>query len=251
MSDMGSTVGLVIVLVSLVLILFFSLKPIRTRFPAHFRSIPAILKLRRSLGLAVEEGTGIHVSLGKASLLRPSSTSAFVGLATLQRLGQLSGAGDQPPVSTSGDGSLALMSQDVLVSNAREVGNYQMYSPDQGQLSGTTPLSYVAGALNTIHDPGIKTNILIGNFGPEAGLLSAASEEKGSFTLAASDSLSAQAVFYATAGEPLIGEELYAVPAYLQANPAHQASLRVQDILRWGIVLVLLGGAILKLAGIL
>jgi hypothetical protein len=247
----ASTVGILIVLVSTVLIIFFSLKPIRNRFPMVFRRIPAISKLRREIGVAVEEGSGIHVSLGKASLLQPSSTSPFIGLSTLSGVGQLSGAGDIPPISTSGDGALAMMSQDVLITAARETGTLQSYHADQGQLSGVTPFSYVAGALNVVQDPNIKTNVLIGNFGPEAGLLTTASEEKDAFTLAASDNLAAQAVFYASAGEPLIGEELYAVPAYLQASPIHQASLRVQDILRWGIVAVLIGGAFLTLAGVL
>lgn len=251
MNSLGSSLGLIIVLVTLVLILFFSLKPIRTKFPPFFRRISSIQKLRRALGMAVEEGSGIHVSLGKASLLQPSSTSAFIGLSTLHRLGQLSGDSDRTPVSTSGDGSLALMSQDVLITTARETGTIQQFQPNQGYVSGVTPLSYVVGALSAVNDPEVKTNVLIGNFGPEAGFLSAASEERNSFTLAASDSLAAQAVFFATAGEPLIGEELYAVPAYLLYSPIHQASLRVQDILRWGIMVVLIGGVILQLAGIL
>jgi len=247
----ATTVGILIVLVSVVLIIFFSIKPVRNKLPAVFRRIPAILKFKRAVGVAVEEGTGIHVAIGKASLLQPSSTSAFIGLSTLSRVGQLSGASDTPPISTSGDGSLAVMSQDVLISAARETGTAQLYHPDQGQLAGITPLSYVAGVLNVIQDPGIKTNVFIGNFGPEAGFLTAASEEKGAFTMAASDNIAAQAVFYATAGEPLIGEELYAVPAYLQSSPFHMASLRMQDILRWGIVAVLVGGAVLKLAGVI
>ena len=41
---------------------------------------------------------------------------------------------------------------------------------------------------------------------------------KDAFVLAASDAFSAQSVFYATAGETLIGEELFAIPAYLQAG---------------------------------
>lgn len=250
MGNLEPLVGIFIVLVTVAFILFFSLKSYRSKHSPVFRRIPAIQRLRHALGMAVEQGTGIHISLGKASLLQPSSTSAFVGLSTLHRLAQLSATSDQPPVSTSGDGSLAVLSQDVLITAARDTNTFQMYQPDHGQLSGVTPLSYVAGALNVVNDPNIKTNILIGNFGPEAGFLSAASEENGSFTLAASDSLSAQAVFYATASDPLIGEELYAVPAYLQYSAAHQASLQAQDILRWGIVLVMIGGAVLKVMGI-
>ena len=70
-------------------------------------------------------------------------------------------------------------------------------------------------------------------------------------TLAGSDDLPAQAVLYAAAQEPLIGEELYAAGAYLKTGPVHTASLRAQDLLRWVIILAILLGSILKFLEIL
>ena len=105
--------------------------------------------------------------------------------------------------------------------------------------------------MTTIRDEKISANVLMGNFGVEAALLTDAAERENTFTLAASDNLTAQAVMYASAQEPLIGEELYAAGAYTDAGPLHTASLTVQDILRWSIILVILVGALLKLAGIL
>jgi hypothetical protein len=51
--------------------------------------------------------------------------------------------------------------------------------------------------------------------------------------------------------EPLIGEELFAAGAYIEAGPLHAASLRVQDILRWLIIIIILVGGLLKMAGLL
>ncbi len=76
-------------------------------------------------------------------------------------------------------------------------------------------------------------------------------DQVSSFTLASSDSLPAQAVLYATTQEPLIGEELYAVPAYLQAGPFYAASVRAQDVLRWVLLAGVLAGVILSLVGLL
>jgi hypothetical protein len=67
------------------------------------------------------------------------------------------------------------------------------------------------------------------------------------FTLAGSEALDAQAVIYALADEPLIGEEFFAAPAYLQGTPMQVGSLRAQDILRWVLVVALLIGVVLKL----
>jgi hypothetical protein len=72
----------------------------------------------------------------------------------------------------------------------------------------------------------------------------------GSLTLAGTDNLTGQAVLYATAHEPLIGEELYAGGAYLQAGPIHTASLQAQDAIRWLLVGVILIGIVLKVVGL-
>jgi hypothetical protein len=58
-------------------------------------------------------------------------------------------------------------------------------------------------------------------------------------------------VLYAAAQEPLIGEELFSVGAYLGAGSSHAASLTVQDILRWLLILFLLGGSVLKIVGVI
>lgn len=251
MSGIESIIGLGLVLLATVLVVLLMLRQRKTGKIPAFRRIAVISRFKRAASLSVEEGTRIHVSLGNASLTQPVSSSAFVSLEALHHIGAMSSSSDEPPIATSGDGSLALLSQDTLHQVARETNNLDLYNADHGQLAGITPLANVAGALQIIDDPKVKTNVLIGNFGSEAGLLSTASEERNSMTLAASDSLPAQAVFFATTEKPLIGEELFALPAYLQSDPIHCASLKTQDILRGLIVLAILAGAILKFLGVL
>ncbi len=82
-------------------------------------------------------------------------------------------------------------------------------------------------------------------------MLTDAAERENTFLLAGSDNLAAQAVIYASAQEPLIGEEVYACGAYVKPDPMHTASLTVQDILRWVMILAILAGALLTLAGVL
>lgn len=213
------------------------------------RPIPAFTKLRQKIGLAVEDGSRLHVSLGNASPLSQQGASALVGLSVLEQISRLSAASDQPPVATSGDGALATLSQDSLRAVNRKANTMSLYDPAQGRLVGPTPLSYIAGTIPTIENEQVSANLFIGNYGPEVALLTDAAEQNGSFSLAGSDSMPAQAVFYATASEPLIGEEVFASGAYLQNNALHSASLRTQDVLRWIVIFVILFGGILQLMG--
>lgn len=245
---LGSIGGLVLTLTAAGLMVFFSFviqrfsKKRKTR--ALFHPIVAMQRLRRAIGLAVEDGSRLHVSIGKASIISPDNASALVGLSTLERVGVLSSVSDRPPIATSGDGTLAILSQDTLHASYRLANVPEHNDPTQARLAGPTPFSYVAGTLPIVHDERVSAHLLVGNFGPEIGLLADAAEREDAFVLATSDSIAAQSVFYATASEALIGEELFAIPAYLQAGPIHQAGLRGQDILRWVIILILIIGAL-------
>ncbi len=241
-------VGFAIVFLSSALML--GLAALRRKSPPVFRDIPAFNRLRQAVGRVVEDGTRLHVSLGRGALVTPQSASALAGLTVLRRLAELTSAGDRPPIATSGDAALAILSQDTLQagSSASAQGNYD---PTAGRLTGLTPFSYVAGAIPALRDENISANVLIGNFGVEAGLLTDASERANTFNFAASDNLAAQAVLYASAQEPLIGEELYAAGAYVDAGAIHASSLSTQDILRWLIIIAMLVGAAVKLVGIL
>jgi hypothetical protein len=244
-----SLLGVAVILAAAGFITIFSLPRARKTRRA-FRPIPAMQKLRRAIGLSVEEGARIHVSIGKSSIFSPTNASALVGLSTLERIAQLSSVSDRPPVATSGDGTLSILSQDTLRAAYRIANAPDQYDPERGRLAGATPFSYIAGAMPTIRSERVSANILLGNFGPEAALLNETAEKQNAFTLAGSDSLAAQAAFYASAQEPLIGEEVFAVPAYLQSGPAHQASLRAQDILRWVVILLMILSVVLAVAGV-
>lgn len=230
-------------------ILFVAFAVWRRRSPAAFRVIEAYERLNRSVGLAVENGTRLHISLGRGSLFTARGGSALAGLAMLRRLAQRTSVSDRPPVATSGNASLAILSQDTLQSGYRAAGAEEQYRFSTGRLTGLTPFSYAAGALPVIHDENVSANVILGDLGSEAALLAEASDRQNASLIAASDNLSAQSVFFAASQEPLIGEELFAAGAYVGAGPSHDASLNVQDILRWLIILAILVGAGLKVLG--
>ncbi len=221
----------------------------RRRSPATLRVIDAYERLNKSVGIAVENGTRLHISLGRANLFSARGGSAVVGLAMLRRLTERTSVSDRPPVVTSGEASLAILSQDTLQSGFRAAGAEDQYRFSTGRLTGLSPFSYAAGTMPVIRDENVSTNIFIGDFGNEAALLTEEADRANTNLIAASDNLSAQAIFYASAQDPLIGEELFAAGAYVGAGASHEASLNVQDILRWLIILAIIIGAGLTMLG--
>ena len=217
----------------------------------RLREIPAFLRLRRAIGLAVESGQRLHISLGHGGLDGLRGAAGLVGLSVIQRVSRAASISDKPPIATSGEAALAILSQDVMHASYRAVNADNRYDPSLGQLTGVTPLSYTSGALPPIYDQQVSVNMLLGSFGSEVALLADAAERTGSLSIGGSDNLPAQAVLYASTKEPLVGEELFAGGAYLQVNPMHASSLIAQDVLRWVLIGLIILGAAMKLIGVL
>jgi hypothetical protein len=219
----------------------------RNRPGIELREIPAFKKVRRAIELTVEAGSRLHISLGRGTITGTESAAAFVGLSMLEQMTTSASTGDSPPIVTTGDPALAILAQDTLRSAYQEMGMIDQFERTSSQLSGVTPFSYAAGAIPIVRDKKSSTSILVGNFGIEVALLTDGCERSSNMTLAGTDDISAQAVLYATADEPLIGEEFFAGGAYVNAGPIHTASLRAQDAIRWLLIFVILLGILLKL----
>ena len=157
--------GLILVIFSVILLIGLSL--LKDRVKASFRDIPAFAKFNKALGTAVEDGSRIHFSLGSASVASPRTAASFVSLSVLRRAAELSAASDKPPLATSGDATLTILSQDNLSIAHHVAGAEQQYKSTSGQLMGTTPFSYAAGTISAIYDEDISANVLVGGYGVE------------------------------------------------------------------------------------
>ncbi len=242
-------IGLGLVGFSALLLLLFSIA--KRKSPVKLRAIPALTRLYRAFGLSVEDGTRLFIALGRESLITPNAGAPLSGLGMLRHLTERTSLSDRPPIAAAGEASLALLAQDTLEAGYQAAGAGEYYQPTTGRLTGMTPFSFAAGAMPILRDESVSASVLIGHFGVEAALLADAAERENAFLVGASDDLSSQAALYASAPEALIGEELFATSAYLGATQSHTASLTVQDILRWLIILALLAGAALKLLGMI
>jgi hypothetical protein len=248
--NLDTLLGLLFILLFFGLILaFYALG--RRRPGRNLRDIPAFKILRRAIGLSVEEGTRLHVSVGRGNLSGPQGSAAIAGLTVLKHSAHAASISDSPPVATSGDGAVTILTQDTIRSTYSDLGAQNQYEATNGQLTGLTPFSYAAGAIPVIHDENVTANVIVGHLGSEIVLLTEEAERRESLTVAGTDSVPTQAVTYAASQEPLLGEEIYAGGAYIGSDPIHIASLRAQDVLRWLLAGIILIGALAKLGGLL
>jgi hypothetical protein len=249
-SIVQSFFALILIIVTAGLILIFSILK-RTSTNRTVRPLPAVTSLNQAIAMSVESGTRIHIALGRTNFLNPTNSSVFTGLILVERIALVSVMADHFPVATSSDGAVSILSQTIFRHALLQTSIDPSSESDQGRLAGPTPFSYAAGALELINHEQVRTNLFIGHFGAEVALLTSASERKDSTTIGASDSLVGQSILYMAADTPLIGEELFALPAYLSPSKINFACIRTQDFLRWALILILIGGSLLKFFGYL
>ena len=245
-TPISSLFGLGFVIIFLVLLIVMAIVASRRERPS-LRPIQAFDRLRRAVGLGVESGNRLHITLGRGSLVEPEAAAGFAGLALLDQSAQAASVSDRPPVATSGDGTISILSRDTMQATYAATGAEARYSPTAGRLTGLTPFSYAAGAMAVNADENVTANIIVGHIGSEAALLVESAEQSHAVSLGGSDDLNGLAILYAAAHEPLIGEELFVGGAYLGSKPADIASVQVQDWMRWGLIAFIILGGIAKL----
>ncbi len=216
------------------------------RWPANIRPLEAFDSLGKAIERAVEGGHRVHVSLGTGSVVGQDSAPALAGLAALTQIAQATSMSDKPVVVTTGDGAMAILARDTLRTSYISVGAPESYEPTSGRLLAPTPFSYVAGLPLVLGTEDVAVHMLTGSFGVEAALAADFGERERAFTIAGTDDVQSQALFYAVAEHTLIGEEVFASGAYLGVGGLHRASLRAQDVIRVIIILLILGGTVLK-----
>ncbi|NIS81808.1 MAG: hypothetical protein GTO14_16725 [Anaerolineales bacterium] len=141
---------------------------------------------------------------------------------------------------------MALLAQDTLRTVYDRVNASERYSSTAGRMLGPTPFSYVASLPVLLATEDVSVHVLAGSYGSEAALAVEFGRRQKAFILAGTDDAQSQAILYATAEHPLIGEELFAGGAYLNVGPVHRASLRVQDMMRFLIIALILLGTVVQ-----
>ncbi len=218
--------------------------------PLPLRPLDGYSSLPHATGEAVETGRRLHVSLGSGGVGGSETAAVLAGLAIVERLAQAASISDKPPVVTSGDGLAVLLAQDTLRRVYVQQNLIERYDPNSARLAGPTPFSFAAGAMMTIPDETIAANVLAGSFEQEIILPAEAGMHAGVTQIAGASDTAAQAIAYATADHPLIGEELFVGGAYLRQLPAHVASVVAQDALRLLIVAAFAALAVARALGI-
>ncbi len=211
--------------------------------------------IRRIPGIdAIEEGIGRATEMGRPVLYVPGidELQDIQTIASMLILGQVSR-------------TVAEYQSDIIVAccipMVREVadevvraGYYQAGFPDAYDPRNTRFLSneqfaFTAGTNGIILREKPATNIYLGRFFAEALILAETGHVNKSIQIAGTAEATQLPFFVAACDYTLIGEELFAVSAYLSRDPRLVSSLKASDAMKFLLVLCILVGTLAATLG--
>ncbi|MBL8145066.1 MAG: hypothetical protein JNL34_01660 [Anaerolineae bacterium] len=212
----------------------------RAAFPV--RAISGYQALPGQIGLAIEKGQGLHVSLGSSGLGGPSSAMALAANELLYQISLRSSVGGTAPAVTMSEPTAIPMAYGTLQAALRKRGAASRGAFDpavQWYAGGARSLAFAAAITGVMANERSAYNVFAGGFGTELALPLLASQRARAASMATSDQVEGQAVAFAMADQALLGEEVYAVGAYLGDSASALGGVIAQDVLR-GVIIAFL-----------
>lgn len=226
------------------------------------RPIAAYESLKKLLSRAAEAEQPVHISIGTGGVGRASTADTTAGLYALEYLADRAAVNAIPPIVTVSDPTALPIAQDRLRRAYQSQGYPEEYDPRRVRFVAPSvngnAVAYSAGVMDVLSHEHVMANVMIGAFddyqsaafGDEFLLIGEPSARRDMIQVTGSSNPAALPFIYATSSHPLLGEEIYAAGAYLNARRGHLGSLLAQDTLRGLLVLIAILAILARMAGL-
>ncbi|MER3401349.1 MAG: hypothetical protein C4313_09575 [Thermoflexus sp.] len=210
----------------------------RPRGMAPFQQIP------RALGRSLETGEPLHLGLGAGGLVGSEAALTWSGVRLLDRLADEAAAGEVSPQVTVADPLLWLYAFHRMQEAVRRQGLPPADLPERLLWMGASPMAYAAGLLLRIGTQPATALLLGGVFRAEALLAGERGSRAGMSVLSAMPDPLGAAALWPLDPTLAVGEEAFAAPPPEATAGRPLTALLAHDLLRWLLVVLLLGAAV-------
>ncbi len=234
------------VLATVVLVITARFLQSRQASRRKLRKIEAFDRIPGWSSRAIESDSPLHLAFGSAGVGEDNTATALANAELFHHIIARNSAADSPPqLTTSAAATVPLAYDTVAAAWAGDGSPSSTHWLPRGKRS----LAYAAGATAVLDADTPSAHVLAGSFGPELGLILDSANRRRQGALAVSDQLEGTAVAYAMADEALIGEELFAAPAYVTDEGRASADAIVIDVWRALLMILVALALVFGLAG--
>lgn len=211
--------------------------------------------IRRIPGIdAIEEGIGRATEMGRPVLYVPGidELQDIQTIASMLILGQVSQTIAEYQADVVVSCCIPIVREvadEVVKAGFYQAGHPDAYSPADVRFISSEQFAFTAGTNGIILREKPATNLYLGRFFAESLILAETGFVNRSIQIAGTAEATQLPFFVAACDYTLIGEELFAVSAYLSRDPRLVSSLKASDYIKIYVVVCLLLGTLLNTLG--
>jgi hypothetical protein len=216
------------------------------------RRLKAVDFLDECVGRAAEMGGKIHVTTGGyGSLYSEYAPQILAGISAMNYVVSKAAALDVPIIVTTCQPEVYSLC-DALVSSIYKVkGKPENYKPEMVRFLSGSQFAYSSAVLGILHREKVVSNIIIGMFAAESLLIGWAGKLIGALQIGGTANTSQLPFFAVTCDELLIGEDIYALSAFLSGDVLQQSGIASEDLVKLALIAIIIVGSILKSLGVI
>lgn len=244
----GRIVGLLSLVLIIAMMLWYMEKGKRGKLP-RLRKLAVIDAFPEVVGRATEMGRPVYYLLGEGRMDRPMDMPATVAsFAPLQYVAELCAKYDAKLHVPTELAVAYDISYELVRSAYLKAGKIDKFDP-------TYTVLYVGGygqtyyVLNSMWRERVAGTFIIGSLYHQAILFAEVGARAGALQIGGTDTTHNIPFLVSACDYGIIGEEIYALSAYLSKDPIPTGQLAGQDIGKILAVILILGGTLLLLAG--
>lgn len=242
----GTKFNVLVVAGAFFLVLFFYINQAHRGVRWRFRTIPGLIAIEEAIGRATEMGKGVLYIPGVQDIDDIQTIASMIILRNVARTTakyetRLDVPTNAPAVYTVAD--------EVVKSAYQDAGRADAYQADQVRYVTSEQFAYVASVNGMMLRERPAANLLLGAFFAESLLLAETGHSIGAIQIAGTANVHQMPFFVVACDYTLIGEEYYAASALLSNEPLLLGSLKSADVVKLGLIIVIVIGCILYTFG--
>jgi hypothetical protein len=222
---------------------YFSRQAKKGKVP-HLSRLPALDAVDEAIGRCAEIGRPVFFTVGSADISDESAAPTLAGLTLMHYVVQQSAKYDVPLWVVNRYGSTHVAAQDVVKQGYLEAGRPDSYKPEQVLFLSSEQFAYGAGCAGIMHRERVGAVFLVGYFYAEALYLAESAASQDALSIAGTTTASQLPFFVAACDYTLIGEEIYAISAYLSRDPSQLGMVKGGDVSKLIACIVMAIGAL-------
>jgi hypothetical protein len=218
----------------------------------NVRRLPALDTIDEAIGRATEMGRPVHIANGGSPLRTGGSRAAetIAGLNVLSYVARRCAEIDTKLIVTNQNPEILPLQIDLVRSAYIAAGNPN-FSEDMIRFLSTSVIAYAYGVLGIFQRERPAANFLIGSMGLDTIIVLEAAHwiPGGCISVGGAANQWRLQDFFVAANDFFIGEEIFALSAYLTKEPRTLGSMAGQDVNRLLVLALLAIGLIAQLTG--